>query len=137
MNHLKCHCQLNLEGKLPTLLILPGGLSGDVLGWSRTLLKYGSLQATDSLKYCTSDFKLTGEVTPKPQPQRPNKRKLDDHHELLIIGIILDNPCVYLREICICAIIKDATGVVVSGPTVCRIIRKNLWNDKEEGTACS
>ena len=76
-----------------------------------------------------STLKLTGEVTPKPQPQRPNKRKLDDHHELLIIGIILDNPCVYLREIC--AIIKDATGVVVSGPTVCRIIRKNGMTRKK------
>ena len=41
-------------------------------------------------------FKVTGNVSPRIQPSRPNLRKLDDNHELLLIGIILDNPCVYL-----------------------------------------
>ena len=45
-------------------------------------------------------FKVTGDVVPGTQPPRSLQRKLDDHHELLIIGILLDNPCVYLREIC-------------------------------------
>lgn len=68
-------------------------------------------------------FKVTGDVCPRAQPLRSQQRKLDDCHELLIIGIILDNPCVYLREIRM--IIEEATGVKVSGATVCRILRKN------------
>ena len=101
--------------------------------WRRIGLEQNFTEIASKLQIASSTahriftrFKLTGEVTPKPQPQRPNKRKLDDHHELLIIGIILDNPW---REIC--AIIKDATGVVVSGPTVCRIIRKNGMTRKK------
>ena len=57
------------------------------------------------------------------QPSRPQHRKLDDSHELLIIGIILANPCVYLREMC--SKIREATGVVVSGTTVCRVLKSN------------
>lgn len=68
-------------------------------------------------------FKATSNVTSLGQPSRPQHRKLDDCHELMIIGIILDNPCVYLREIC--SKIKEATGVVISGATVCRILRRN------------
>ena len=40
-------------------------------------------------------FKTTGDVS-RTQPSRPQHRKLDDHHELLIMGIILDNPCSYI-----------------------------------------
>ena len=115
------------------------GYSADIawrVVWRRIGLEQNFTEIASKLQIASSTahriftrFKLTGEVTPKPQPQRLNKRKLDDHHELLIIGIILDNPCAYLREIC--AIIKDATGVVVSGPTVCRTIRKNGMTRKK------
>lgn len=70
-----------------------------------------------------SRFKVTGSVAAMAQPLRPQHRKLDDYHELLIIGIILDNPCVYLREIC--SKIKEATGVIISGATVCRVLKRN------------
>ena len=74
-------------------------------------------------------FKITGDVAPKTQPLRPQIRKLDDYHELLIMGILLDNPCTYLREIC--HSIKEATGVVVSGATVCRVLKKNGFTRKK------
>ena len=56
-------------------------------------------------------------------PPRPPR------HELLIIGILLENPSKYLREIC--SVIKEATRVIVSGPTVCRIIKGNGFSRKK------
>ena len=58
-----------------------------------------------------SRFKMSGDVVAKNQPLRPQTRHLDDYYELLIIGIISENPCTYLREIC--SIIKEATGVML------------------------
>ena len=74
-------------------------------------------------------FKTTGDIVSRTQPSRPQHRKLDDHHELLIMGIILDKPCSYLREICYS--IKEVTGVVVSGATVCRILKRNGFTRKK------
>lgn len=74
-------------------------------------------------------FKTTGDVAPRKQRSRPQHRKLDEHHELLIMGIVLDKPCSYLREICY--IIEEATGVVVSGATVCRVLKRNGFTRKK------
>lgn len=74
-------------------------------------------------------FQNTGEVAPLQPSSQEGLRKLDDHHELFIIGMIHENPCLYLSEIC--QAIKDATGVIVSGSTVCRILRKNGFTRKK------
>ena len=62
----------------------------------------------------------TGDVAAHKQPERPDKRKLDNLHELYIIGLTHDNPAFYLHEIC--AKIFEATGVSVSGSTVCKVL---------------
>ena len=72
-------------------------------------------------------FKTTGDVAPSKQPLRPQHRKLDNHHELLIMGIVLANPSSYLREICYT--VKEATGVEVSGSTVCRVLKRNFHKE--------
>ena len=74
-------------------------------------------------------FEESGEVSAAKQPKRLLARKVDDHHELLIIAIVIDNASVYLREIC--ARIKEATGTEVSGSTVCRILRRNGYTRKK------
>ena len=43
-------------------------------------------------------------------------------HQLYIISIVLDNPTLYLGEIC--AAIKDVTGTVVVPSTVCKLLRQ-------------
>ena len=68
-------------------------------------------------------FETTGSVDPKVQPSREDLRKLDDHHELYILGLIYNNPALQLHEIC--NKVEEITGVVVSAPTVCRLLSRN------------
>ena len=58
-----------------------------------------------------SRFKMSGDVVAKSTSSATNQELIDDYHELLIIGIISENLCTYLREIC--SIIKEATGVML------------------------
>ena len=70
-----------------------------------------------------SKFVSTGEVSAKKQPPRDSMRVLDHHNELLVIGLVLHQPDMYLREIC--QYILSTSGVSVSEPTLCRILRKH------------
>ena len=54
---------------------------------------------------------------------------VDDLHELYILGIIADNPRLYLHEIT--SKIKEATSVAVDGSTVCRLLYKNGFTHKK------
>ena len=73
-------------------------------------------------------FEESGDIAPSKQSSRLHARKLDEHHELLIIAIVMENPCVYLREVC--QRIEEATHTRVSGSTVCRILRRNGYTKK-------
>ena len=55
-------------------------------------------------------FEEGGDVSPAKQPSRLHARKLDDHHELFIIAIVIENPSVYLREVC--TLIKEVSGTL-------------------------
>ena len=68
-------------------------------------------------------FEATGCVDPKVQPSREDQRKLDDCHELYILGLIYNNPTLELHEIC--NKVEEISAVVVSGPTICRLLRRN------------
>ena len=65
-------------------------------------------------------FEQTGNVEAKKPRCRPECCKLDGHHQLYIIGLILDNPSMYLSELC--SEIKSITGVEVSPSTVCKLL---------------
>ena len=56
-------------------------------------------------------------------------RRLDDHHELLILGAVFSNPSLYLQELC--ELVRVATGVSVSGSTACRLLRRNGLSRKK------
>ena len=71
----------------------------------------------------------SGDVAPRKQCSRLHARKLDEHHELLIIAIVMENPWVYLREVY--QRIEEATHTRVSGSAVCRILRKNGYTRKK------
>ena len=66
-------------------------------------------------------FQLTGEVHPIQNKQRREIRKLDVHKELYTIGMVLDRPSMYLSEVCYK--LEEASGVVVTPPTICRLLR--------------
>ena len=68
-------------------------------------------------------FVATGDVSAKKAPVRVAQRVLDDYHEILVIGLLLNQPDMYLRELC--QHITNTTGVIVSEPTICRILRKH------------
>jgi transposase len=74
-------------------------------------------------------FEDTGDVVPKTYPAKLEWRKLDDLHELYIIGLVAENPGLYLREMC--QKIYDATGVRVSDSTLCRTLRRNGFSRKK------
>lgn len=76
-------------------------------------------------------FRDTGSLSPQERhgKRRPSRRKLDDLHEVYILGIIADNPGLYLLEIT--SKIKEATNVVVDGSTVCRLLRRNGFTRKK------
>lgn len=65
-------------------------------------------------------FQETGDVAATKQRRRPDIRKLDKDGEILVIGIILENPRLQLSEVC--TEIKTAIGVEVSPSTVCRLL---------------
>jgi hypothetical protein len=54
---------------------------------------------------------------------RESQRVLDDYHELMLVGLLLNQPDMYLREIC--HYINATNRVSVSEPTICRILKKH------------
>ena len=67
-------------------------------------------------------FESTGEIQAIRHDSRPDLRVLDEHSELILIGIILNEPSIYLEELC--QRVADLTSTTVSPSTVCRIMRR-------------
>lgn len=67
-------------------------------------------------------FETTGEVDHRKPPPRPQKRKLDNHHELYIIGLILDCPTLQLSELV--DKVEEISGTHVAQSTLCRLLAK-------------
>ena len=68
------------------------------------LIDIGSAHRLYKLFVQTSEF-----VPLRRQRSRPELRKLDEYHELYIMVLIMNNPALYLAEIC--QKINDVTGV--------------------------
>ena len=65
-------------------------------------------------------FEDTGEVGHTSQSRREVTRILGKQQELLVIGLILVNPSLYLRELCLK--VHEVTFIMVSASTICRIL---------------
>ena len=84
------------------------------------------LQIATGTGHCIfARFKNTGEISPtcRRGKSRPISRKLDNLHEIYILGLVADNPGLYLSEIA--RKISEATDVVVDGSTVCRVLHRH------------
>ena len=55
--------------------------------------------ATSTAHRIYQQFERTGNVEPMQRKARPELRALDEHNELLVIGIIMENPTLYLEEV--------------------------------------
>ena len=71
----------------------------------------------------------SGNFTASKRSNRPQCRKLDEHHELLILGLLMENPGLYLNKIC--SKIQEVTGATVSAATVCRLLKKHGYTRKK------
>ena len=63
-------------------------------------------------------FESTGEVDPNKKPRRDHK--LDDHHALYIVGLVLNFPALQLSEFV--DKVAEVSGTVVSTSTMCRLL---------------
>ena len=50
-------------------------------------------------------------------------RVLNGEQELFVVGLLFENPALYLSEVCL--MVSQAFGVLISPPTVCRILHKH------------
>lgn len=73
-------------------------------------------------------FEQTGSVDPS-KPDRANTRVLSQYDELLVIGLLLENPSLYLGEIC--REVEHITGICVTPSTICRIIHRHGFTRKK------
>ena len=93
--------------------------------WQRIALDYGFQKIASNLNISVGTaynifklFEATGEVDHKSQPKRD--RKLDSHHEIYIIAMILHCPTLQLSEIA--SKVEEISGTVVSTATLCKLI---------------
>lgn len=73
-------------------------------------------------------FEDTGEVDPKPAPKRKELRKMDDHHELYVVGLVLANPTMQLSEMC--SKVQEISGTEVSVSTLCKLLSRHGFTRK-------
>ena len=73
-------------------------------------------------------FEQTGSVDPS-KPDRANTRMLSQYDELLVIGLLLENPSLYLGEIC--HEVEHVTGICVTPSTICSIIHRHGFTRKK------
>lgn len=57
--------------------------------------------STSTVYRINACFERTGSVDPEgPQKRRPELRQLDEQNELFVVGLVLQNPSMYLGEVC-------------------------------------
>ena len=78
--------------------------------------------------YCSQCFELTGDVTAKSSNREATKT-LSEYDELTVVGLLLDDPSMYLSEVC--QKIVALTGIEVSPATICRVIHQNGFTRKK------
>ena len=54
---------------------------------------------------------------------------LDEHNEIVILGVLAVHPGMYLSELC--TYIHSATGTLVSNSTICRVLKRHGYTRKK------
>lgn len=74
-------------------------------------------------------FEATGEVDPKHATRRDSLQKLDCHHRLYVVGLVLASPDLRLKEIV--DKVLEITGVSVDISTICRLLAQHGFTRKK------
>ena len=68
-------------------------------------------------------FEQTGTVDPRSHSTlREELRSLSTHEEIYVVGLILNSPSLYLKEVC--RDVGEIFHISVSQPTICRVLRR-------------
>ena len=78
--------------------------------------------ATSTAHRIYQQFDRAGGVESMHHRLRPEQRVLDEQTELAVMGLIMETPTLYLEELC--KEVQFLTSIVVSPPTVCRLLRR-------------
>ena len=84
--------------------------------------------STATVQRVNAKFEQTGHVDPKTLDRRAT-RKLDEHQELHVVGIILQDPSLYLGELS--QRLNDDLGIIVSPATVCKLLKRYCTTRKK------
>ena len=128
---MRSRCPRSQDTSQRIRLTFGGESSGNALQWSspfKGLLRISTFLAVQP-KTTLKLFEQTGEVSPRGQPSRKETRCLSDADELHIVGLVLENPSMYLQEIC--QEVHHATGKQVSPATVCRLLARHGFTRKK------
>ena len=86
--------------------------------------------ATSTAFRIFKQFETSGDIgIPDTQKSRQELRSLDEHSELIVIGLILETPTLYLHEIC--QTIQEMTSISVSQATICRLLKRYGFSRKK------
>ena len=66
-------------------------------------------------------FESTNSVSPTPPRRRPEVRALSQSAEIYVIGVVLENPSMFLHEVC--NEVQDLYDILVSPSTLCRLLK--------------
>lgn len=81
-----------------------------------------NVATSTSYRICAR-FEATGEVEPVSRDKhRPYIRSMDQQSQLYVVGLIIENPTLYLAEIC--QHIHEVLALHVTPSTVCRLLRE-------------
>ena len=78
--------------------------------------------ATSTAHRIYTKFETTGDVQAVQRRYRPEMRALEEHSELIVIGLILESPTLYLDELI--REVNELTSVTVSPSTICRLFKR-------------
>ena len=75
------------------------------------------------------NFEMEGDVEAAQQRCRQELRALDEHGELIVIGLMLEDPTLYLDEVV--RKVSELTSIIVSPATICRIFKRYGFTRKK------
>ena len=77
-----------------------------------------------------AQFMETGDVESKGNKgPKIYLKKLDDHIEMFIIGLILETPSLYLKKLC--SQVKERSGANVCESTICKLLHRHGFTRKK------
>ena len=94
--------------------------------WQRIALDLSFRSISKNLNiaaYNIFDQFRTGEVGPKPATMHDTLQKLDCHHRLYVIGLVMASPDLHLKEIV--DKVHEVTGVSVDLSTICHLLAQH------------